>query len=322
MKKILAILFAVISFVGIAFAQRNIDMTGRFIPPSGRTLLFGGQNLADCEEFVQINNGRAPAGFMFYVALSDLKGLSEINNVGTGDMSGDELLKRHPGAALQIGLYLVGSLKEVVDGDLDGNIKDLGKWIKKSNVPVFLRIGYEFDLPDNNYDPDLYKKAFIRIVEKMDSLNVKNVAFVWHSYAASNPRGIQAWYPGDEYVDWCAISYFAGNDWIPMVKFAKAHSKPLMIAESAPMTWYGVTDAKKPDWYRILFKFIEEKDVQAFCYINCNWDAQPMFEQYHWGNSKLNFTEEITKIWLANIANPRFIWLDNLYDYIKMPQSK
>ncbi|AKL98258.1 glycosyl hydrolase [Endomicrobium proavitum] len=321
MKKLFTVLFTIFIFISAAQAARSINMTGRFVPPDGKTLLFAGQNNADFDEFVAVNK-KVPAGFMTYVALSDLKGLDEINNVGTGDMFADELVKKYPGAAVQIGLYLVGSLKNIVNGTLDGNIKEFAKWIKKTKSPVFLRIGYEFDNPENGYEPEIYKKAFIYIIEKMDSLKVENVAYVWHSYAASNPKGLDVWYPGDEYVDWCAISYFAGNDWLPMLKFSQKHSKPLMIAESAPMTWFGLTEAKKPYWYKVLFKFIEERNIKAFSYINCDWNAQGMFAHYNWGNSKISVTAEIEKIWIENIASNRFVWLDDLYKTIQKPLNE
>ena len=69
--------------------------------------------------------------------------------------------------------------------------------------------------------------------------------------------------------------------------------------------------------YRILFKFIQSKDVKALCYINGNWDNQPMFEQFSWGNSKLDISENIKNFWLENIKDERFVNLDKLYKEIK-----
>ena len=156
-----------------------------------------------------------------------------------------------------------------------------------------------------------------RNLEKLDEQKVTNVAYVWHSYAAYNTRSIDQWYPGDEYVDWCAISYFAKPQWFPMVQFAKAHNKPLMIAECSPALGTNASEVEKITWYRILFKFIESQDVKALCYINGNWDEQPMFEQYAWGNGKLDISENIKNYWLENISNERFINLDRLYKEIK-----
>jgi len=316
MKKIVSIVFCFLFITSFAFAQRKPGLTGRFVPPDNNTLLFCGQNNTDSEEFVKINK-KVPAGFMIYTSLQNLEGLNEDVEYGTGKMSANFILTNYKKAALQIGLFLVGSLDSVIDGSLDDNIKKLGEWITKTNVPVFLRIGYEFDLPENYYEPDLYKQAFRYIVEKLDAQKVKNVAYVWHSYATYNIRKIDQWYPGDEYVDWVAISYFANPQWFPMVQFAKEHNKPLMIAECSPALGTNATEADKIKWYRILFKFIQSKNVKALCYINANWDEQPMFEQYAWGNGKLDISDNITNFWLENISNERFVNSDKLYKVIK-----
>lgn len=316
MRKFCIVVVCLLLVTTICFAQRKADLTGRYVPSDNKTLLFCGQNNDDSREFVKIN-GKTPAGFMIYTSLQNLEALDEDVEYGTGKMSAGFILKNYKKAALQIGLFLVGSLDSVIDGSLDENIKKLGEWITKANVPVFLRIGYEFDLPENYYDPELYKQAFKYIVEKLDEQKVKNVAYVWHSYASYAPKGIEQWYPGDEYVDWCAISYFANPQWFPMVQFAKAHNKPLMIAECSPTLGTNATEADKIKWYRILFKFIQSKDVKALCYINANWDEQQMFEQYDWGNGKLDTSENIKNFWLENIKDERFINSDKLYKEIK-----
>lgn len=316
MKKTASVLFCLLFLTAFVFAQRQEGLTGRFVPSDNRTLLFCGQNNTDSQDFVTTNN-KVPAGFMIYTSLTNLEALEEDVEYGTGTMSGNFILTNYKKAALQIGLYLVNSLESVTDGSLDENIKKLGDWIKKANVPVFLRIGYEFDLPENNYEPELYKQAFKYIVEKLDEQKIKNVAYVWHSYASYNPTRIEKWYPGDEYVDWCAISYFANPQWFPMVQFAKAHNKPLMIAECSPTLNEYLKETNKIKWYKILFKFIQSKDVKALCYINANWDEQPMFTQYNWGNAKLDASTEIKDFWIENIKEERFVNLDKLYKEIK-----
>lgn len=312
MKKITSILFCLVLITSFAFAQRKEGLTGRFVPGDNKTLLFVGQNNDDSKEFVEINK-KIPAGFMIYTSLTNLEGLQEDVDYGNGKMSGNFILKKYKKAALQIGLYLVDSLDRVIDGSLDDNIIKLANWIKKAKVPVFLRIGYEFDFPNNHYDAELYKQAFRHIVDKLDSLNINNVAYVWHSYTSFNPQGIDRYYPGDEYVDWCAITYFSKPQWIPMVKFAQNHNKPLMIAECAPTLDNYLSEEKKKKWYEVLFKFIKNYNVKALCYINGNWNDKSMFAQYNWGNSKINVTPEIENFWLENIKDERFINLDNLY---------
>lgn len=320
MKKIVLAVFLFLAFSSASFAQREQGLTGRFIPEDGKILLFAGQNNKDSGEFVKIMK-KTPAGFMFYTALSDLNGLEEEADFGSGVTSGSYLVKKYPGAALQIGLYLVNSLDDVISGELDKNIEKLAVWIKSTHAPVFLRIGYEFDYPENGYEPEKYVAAFRYIVDKMDSFNVVNAAYVWHSYASLNPRGIEAWYPGDDYVDWCAISYFANPQWIPMFKFAQRHSKPLMIAESAPMLGHDLKEENKTKWYNKLFRFAEIQNIKALCYINCNWDIHPQFQHWNWGNSKINASSEIEKIFKNGVSDKRFIWLKDMYSAIHFQKS-
>jgi len=315
LKKIIISVFFLSVFIAAASAQRDAGLTGRFAPKDGETLLFAGQNNSSSDGYVKAAKS-VPAGFMIYTSLNDLSGLDENADFGAGRTSGRYILEKYPGAALQIGLYLVNSLDAVIDGSLDANIEKLGKWIKNAKVPVFLRIGYEFDYRENAYDPEKYVKAYRHIVDKLDAVKVRNAAYVWHSYASLNPRGIEAWYPGDEYVDWCAISYFANPQWIPMVKFVQKHSKPLMIAESAPMLGPELKEENKIAWYNKLFGFVETNNVKALCYINADWDSMQMFADRGWGNSRIEASKEITELWNQKTSEKRFVKLKELYGAI------
>lgn len=95
--------------------------------------------------------------------------------------------------------------------------------------------------------------------------------------------------------------------------FCKSREKPLMISESAPFG--GILDAKTlrrdPDasnragyggntwnrWFEPVMKFIRTHDVRMWSYIDCDWDALPMYasEENHapgvyWGDSRLEGT--------------------------------
>jgi hypothetical protein len=101
--------------------------------------------------------------------------------------------------------------------------------------PVFLRIGYEFAGSWNNYDQVAYKKSFRHIREMYDEMGVNNVAYVWQSHGADEPMDVlEAWYPGDDVVDWCAYSFFNRHKEANMVDFARKKGKPCFIAEATP----------------------------------------------------------------------------------------
>lgn len=126
--------------------------------------------------------------------------------------------------ALAIGLSLVNHEDKVADGTHDALIEKMGNWFKTlGKRPIFLRIGYEFDGHAwNHYDREAYIKAYKRIKDKMDEMDVDNVAYVWQSTGwVSTPDHLEEWYPGDDYVDWCGTSFFSRWREIEMYEFAR-----------------------------------------------------------------------------------------------------
>ena len=211
--------------------------THAFLPPQGKVLLIIGQDKETIESYIQ-SMGQIPGGFMVYTSIQNLGGLDQPLDNGAGINHAQYLLERYPECVLQVGLYMVNALEDILRGKYDENITRLGEWIKRTERPIYLRIGYEFDYPQNHYKPEEYKLAFRYIVERLRSLGLKNVAFVWHSYAHIDPsQPIMSWYPGDQYVDWFALSfsdpYNKGHMQL-IAKFAQEHNKPLMIAEASP----------------------------------------------------------------------------------------
>ena len=211
---------------------------------------------------------------------------------------------------------MVGALDGVTHGNYDVNIDQLSQWIQQTDRPVFLRIGYEFDNPGNGYDSQKYVEAYRYIVDRMRQNGVKNVAFVWHSYASSESAdSLMKWYPGDDYVDWLGISYFRQSEhlMLPMVELAKQHQKPLMIAEATPM---GLrTSDKSPSvmsylwetWYQSLFDFAKRYNVKMISYINAPWDEQPMWRGQKLGDARIQANDFIRTKWLEEVNNRTYL---------------
>jgi hypothetical protein len=206
---------------------------------------------------------------------------------------------------------MVDALDGIVSGQYDQNIQKLGDWLKQCKHPVYLRIGYEFDLPNNHYDPGLYKKAFRYIVDHLRAQDVDNVAYVWHSYGYVNPdKPLLDWYPGDDYVDFFAVSFFkafnSGN-----MKFilnrAREHNKPLMIAEATP-SGVGVEGEKSWNlWFKPFFAFIHDNQIPVVCYINADWEEQPMFKGQGWGDARVQINEVVLDRWLKEMKSDRYV---------------
>jgi hypothetical protein len=281
-----------------------------FEPPDGKTLLIVGQGNESIYNYMAVVKV-VPAGLMSYTSIQNVDGLeAQAPDYGGGKMFAGELMDKYPGTMLQLGLYMVDVLEDISRGIYDRNIDRMGVWFKKMNRPVFLRIGYEFDGPHNHYDPQQYKKAYRHIVDRLRKDGVRNVAYVWHSNADKTKHQLIEWFPGDEYVDWVGITYFAQPRVYmePVLVFARAHNKPVMTAESTPFGT-GTGDGMK-SWYRWFqgyFKFVESNNIKAVCYINCDWDALPMWKNQGWGDSRVQANAEVLKMWLSETAKDRYI---------------
>jgi hypothetical protein len=275
--------------------------------------------------------GEIPGGVTGYTSLAQLEGLTAVAEYGSGPHHLDYLAQTYPQSALAVGLYLVDYLDEINRGEADAQIDMLLEILDGYDQPVYLRFGYEFDGPWNAYDPLAFKQAWIYFHDKLVAKGVDNVALVWQSAAACSPtfRGypMEAWYPGDEVVDWVGISYFTQiscnyTALQPMTDFARARGKPLMIAESAPQRYaigeenFSLNGRVYEDrsaeeiwrrWFVPFFNYIDaNRDVvRAVAYINADWNAQAMwgapYANGYWGDSRVEANPLISERWLAEI---------------------
>jgi hypothetical protein len=273
-----------------------------FQPPEGVKILIIGQDLPTIGGLNGIENGFPldytdgymdasperlvlPTGLMTYTSYYN-EGLTSPTDVQDVKMFADAILN-HPDLAtpcLNIGYHLVDGLAQIASGDWDDNIRDLADWIAATGVPVFLRIGFEFNGAHNGYEASDYVPAYRRIVHIFQEQNVTNCAYVWHSLGLDTREELEAYYPGDEYVDWAAYSHFlwTGDD---LIAFAEEHNLPVMIAEATPMLQdleqqrIAGTNAAQAAWFEPLFNHIAANPaIQALCYINTDWPSQEMWE--------------------------------------------
>jgi hypothetical protein len=301
------------------FAQRN-----SYKIPEEKMLLIIGQDMEAIGGFMSpspkgyVNRiSIPPGGVTTYTSLPDLTGINALINYGSGDICAQCIVKnkRFSNAAIVIGIYMVDSEEKIARGLLDHKIRLLGEWIKaQAPRPIFLRIGYEFDGYWNHYQPEWYKKAFVRFVTVLDDIGVKNYNTVWQSSTSpvddlveGKHENLMDWYPGDEYVDYMGYSWFLNNEkqyelTDELVNLARERNKPVMVAESSPQGYDLVNLTKRniaeildgpsgkgmvtktadqiwSEWFVPFFEYIHKnKDVvKMVAYINVNWDAQQMW---------------------------------------------
>ena len=232
-------------------------------PSKGQTALIIGQDYHTIVNYTKAFNNKSPWAVMSYTALQSgtgsLKGLNEPIDYGSGVEWASGLLNHFPNTGLQLGLYLVNELDSVINGALDYEIRKLIDYLagELSTHQIYLRIGYEFDWPSNNYDPEKFILAFKYIVDyfRISDLSTKHVNFVWHSSGFRLIRDkveipFHEFYPGSKYIDFCGTSLFQQPFWCSeegdpyncrmdyvdeLAEFCKSEEIPIMICESTPI---------------------------------------------------------------------------------------
>lgn len=351
MKKIY---LALLSAAVISCAERSDAPTrefAKFEPKNGEVLLFVGQELESIGGLETpyddgyLDHFEKPAGFTMYTNFAPgdtsfgyvQKGL---DGTWTTDDWGDSPSNLSlqladddfDGMALAIGLSLVNHEERVASGEHDSLVIAYGQFLKGlSPRPVFLRIGYEFDGHVwNFYDRAAYLKAYRRIKDTYDSMGVNNVAFVWQSTGwVSDEYLLEEWYPGDDYVDWCAYSFFSRWDEAKMIDFARKKGKPVFIAEATPaisdhmVKFTGHTkttvlsNSQQAEeawnrWFAPLFKTIDENPdvLKAVSYINCNWRSHEMWKQnptFQNIDARLQTSQLVSSKWREAIEKRSFV---------------
>ncbi|MEQ9299600.1 MAG: glycosyl hydrolase [Cyclobacteriaceae bacterium] len=329
------------SFVGGSLEGKK----AKFEPKDGQVLLFVGQELEAIGGVPGFQDGyldhfKKPAGWTAYTSFNGgLQGIWKTDTWGDG-YSNMSLQEQHfNDMALAIGIDFVNQEENLANGSLDSTVVALGNFIKGlGERPVFLRLGYEFDGHTwNHYDRVNYIKAFRRVKDKFDSLQVTNTAFVWQSTGwASNLDMLEQWYPGDEYVDWCGFSFFSRWDEQSMIEFARTKGKPVFIAEATPNISDFTTkfdgDTKEtilsnPEqakeawdkWFVPFFKTVDENPdvVKAISYINCHWKNNEMWKTnttFRDIDARLQTSETIAEQWNNTINQPKYVHShDRLY---------
>jgi uncharacterized protein (TIGR03437 family) len=186
--------------------------------------------------------------------------------------------------------------QQVASGDYDQQIDNLVEGFRRLALPVYLRIGFEFNgLTWNGYRPAPYKQAFIRMTGKLRAANLE-VATVWDA-SVDGVKNYFDYYPGDDYVDWFGMNIFRAasfND-ASLTGFfneARTRRKPVMIGETSPYqvgaqggaaSWNG--------WFVPFFDFLRNNAVvKQFNYINWEWaywSRQTGQDWWDWGDARL-----------------------------------
>jgi len=293
----------------------------RFVPPEGKTLLILGQTLDAVDELVSsFPDQPTPGGWAAYWGIPSMDYVDREATNETGDRHHHQaLVDRFPNTVLQSGMWMVGTFdvaQRTVEGEFDPVVRAFSAWAKAAARPIYLRIGYEFDGPHNELEPDEYVAAYRRIVDIMRAEGVENVAFVWHSYAAppAGGRPISAWYPGDDYVDWVAVSLFGqmysaspGRYVDAVFDFAREKRKPVMVAESSPIQGIRAgSTAVWSSWFAKVFSLSYARNIKAITFISQDWEQYPS-NGVDWADARLQNNELVSEAFFAETNKSRYL---------------
>ena len=348
MLRHLALTSSLVALSCTAMAQ----VSGKFTPTNGRTLLILGQDLNSVQGYSSSGLFPEIGGITQYTNVYDMAGLDNITNYGAGDMGLREAMNRYPNSVLSIGLWMVedndgvgqdhpNGLTELINGVYDSSLSRFASFAQDYNPrPIFLRIGYEFDGPWNNYDPTRYRNAFRYIKDYLDNQGVTNVAYVWQSAAWGETGGnIDPWYPGDNYVDWVGLSFFFydanfnGDELDSLLSFARSRNKPIQMSEVSAQYYEFDQGTFHPFdnpgagqflggsgiWQQFfvdqLLPFVKNNSdvIRQVAYINADWQSQPQWRwpdagNGFWGDTRIEVDNTIASNWASEISDTQF-WL-------------
>ena len=311
------------------------ESLAKYEPPHGKVLMFVGQDNKSVGGTQKWNDGYidhigVPAGITHYVYFTEGKtsklgytfdqghidGLLTEATWGAGPMCMECYLSDDTFKDTIVHLSIsmeFGSEDEIAKGEHDHLIQELAQYLKKyQHMPFLIRIGYEYDGSWNDYDPENFKLAWKRIVDGLQQANVDNFATVLASSRRHIPRETwEAYWPGDDYVDWIGYSFWANESPHPVaLDIAREKNKPVFIAEATPRGFFlpllkngRVWD----DWFRIFFDHVEANAdvIKAVSYINANWDADPMWDG--WGDTRIETNPKLMKKWQDLMSDQRYI---------------
>lgn len=286
MKSVLVILFTFSADLLLSQNYTARHFYNQYLEPTDKIFHGAGQDENGFNDYYNIMDPEnRPIIYMYY---------RNIYNIGTqwaGDLKKDLIKYSNNTVAIQYGLELVGSLEAIAAGNLDTDIENFLNGCAEVGLPIYLRIGYEFNGFDwNGYEPGNYKAAFVYLTNKIRERELE-IATVWN-FAPDGEDNFMDYYPGDDYIDWWSINIFSANDVVDNISLAfidsaESHKKPVLIGESTPR-YIGVLDGETDwnSWFVPFNNFLRSQpSIKITGYINWDWSTT---RWPNWGDARLS----------------------------------
>ena len=203
---------------------------------------------------------------------------------------------------------------DILNGSADALIARAARRLIRFDRPVLLRWGWEMNGDwyawggaKNGQDPDGYVKSWRRLHRIFADEGATNVSWVWSVNWNNRPdvawNKFQRYYPGDDVVDWVAVSGYNLHRELPGTLFgniynAYAAKKPIMISEVGSVDRGGRT---KADWIERFAEWVEQHPaVGAVTWFDT--DTHPGYHE-RW---RIDTDPESLAAYRAMARSPRF----------------
>jgi hypothetical protein len=290
----------------------------KFEPPAGRMYAGVGQSVVGnvVAAVAGSDPQQRPIILSFYDHLIDFK-TNPKHSIGPEVSIAYDFF---PGSIMNYGVQLPkrnpAELARVSDGSYDAAIDRLGRQLKGLRQKLLVRIGYEFEGTHNDYPARLWKAAFKRIHDRWDALAVDNVAYVMDAGTLKvSMATIEAYYPGDTYIDWMGFNYFFGPP-VPvtgdMYRFAAAHRKPILMAEVSKSDDKPPIISKSQYMQNFAAGMAQSTAVKGFSLINHNW-RWTQLQIRNWGDNLYSDDSAAMGIFRQALTSPRYVTLGSAH---------
>lgn len=306
---------ALLHFAGLGLARHRLE------PLGGATLHAGGQYPGDFERYSAFlrQQGVAPAVKMLYFgdwpALNGTAGVLPWFSQAAASLVADGA----PDGAficVQLGLQLPlnGGEARVADGSYDTALAALRVGLLALQRPVWLRVGYEFNGPWNNYSAPSYVAAFRRIAAALraDAVLNQTCALVWDGSCDTAVDPTPFW-PGADVVDWQGVNIFSGPSapttqpqscpWY-WATDSRAAGFPLLIGESTPrgLNTSDPEGRALEKWFTPFLAMVNAFRPALLSYIDMSWYAEDP-RWVGWGDSRLEVpaAAPIAAVWVREL---------------------
>ena len=231
------------------------------------------------------------------------------------------------------------NVQAIADGVWDSYIDAWGEAAKEYGEPMLVAWGLEMNgrwFPWSGFfyngkkepprngpapGPELFKKAYRRVVDRVRAKGATNIAWVFHANNTSEPNvpwnQMERYYPGSDYVDWLGLSAYGKQypdpgwskfeDVLPKYYrqiMALAPEKPFILAE------WGIGEfpkqGDKAAWITEALDRMQKEFPQLKAQVF--WHERWQNGDLSYSNLRVNSSEQALRAFRAGIGSP--FWLD------------